>query len=200
MNIEQVWKRYQAGATLQELGNELGVSRRTVSRRLKAAGYSIRSKSEAASGARNSGWKGGRRFDKSGYVLLHQDGGGYVREHRVVMERQLGRALSANEVVHHINGDRADNRVENLKLCTTRSHRSEHKLSSGTWSRHYDCCVDCGTTERKHAGNGRCTRCSQYRRTVKQRGYECRRDAVGKRIFSKQHRERLRCAARARYA
>jgi hypothetical protein len=73
-------------------------------------------------------WKGGVFIDKSGYILIRKldhpnvNSAGYVRKHRLVMEQSLGRLLKKDEIVHHLNGKRDDNRIENLELLTTNTH------------------------------------------------------------------------------
>jgi hypothetical protein len=73
----------------------------------------------------SKGWKGGRFVDENGYVKIYCPGHApkalYVREHILVMEEYLGRRLLKEETVHHLNGIRDDNRIENLELWS-KSH------------------------------------------------------------------------------
>lgn len=56
---------------------------------------------------------------------------GYVLEHRIIMENHLNRILNPNEVVHHINESKKDNRIENLQLMKVGEHESMHGLQKG---------------------------------------------------------------------
>lgn len=68
----------------------------------------------------------GYKLDHCGYVQVWHEGR-YIREHRMLMARHLGRDLLDTDVVHHINGVRHDNRIENLELKpTSGDHQREH--------------------------------------------------------------------------
>lgn len=106
-------------------------------------------------GAKNRGWKGGRHTDARGYVTVvvapedeigmamvrmklghHRHGWNHIHEHRLVVAHALGRPLYPFEQVHHINGEKTDNRLENLKLFGS---QSEHLKAI-----HLAICPHCG--------------------------------------------------------
>lgn len=79
-----------------------------------------------------SNWKGGKRTIGAGYVHVYQPNhpystkSGYVMQHRLIMEEKICRYLDPDELVHHINEIRDDNRIENLKLMNKSQHQKHH--------------------------------------------------------------------------
>lgn len=79
-------------------------------------------------GGNNPRWKGGKTFDRDGYVTLWMPSG-KIKEHRLVIEKRLGRKLRKNEVVHHKNENKSDNRACNLQIMTASEHARFHRLN-----------------------------------------------------------------------
>ncbi len=81
-------------------------------------------------------WKGGKYEVKNGYVFIKaedhpfRDAAGYVPQHRLVMEKHLRRFLKTQERVHHINGIKNDNRIENLLLFKSEGEHSRHHANA----------------------------------------------------------------------
>lgn len=76
-------------------------------------------------------WKGGRTHSGGGYILVRvrpnsKSSSVQVQEHRLVMAKHLNRELSPSEIVHHKNGNRTDNRIQNLVLMTRSAHLKHH--------------------------------------------------------------------------
>jgi len=81
-------------------------------------------------GPRNPAWKGKPKcLDGDGYVRIYVPNGRRIPEHRYIIEKEFGRKLKPDEVIHHLNGIRWDNRRKNLKYFPTqREHRLYHYL------------------------------------------------------------------------
>lgn len=94
-------------------------------------------------GADNPNWRGGRRRGGQGqrYWLVYAPEHPAARqnavlEHRLIVEQQLGRYLTSDEVVHHRNGDTLDNRAENLEVMAQSEHARLHYRES-LWPHRY---------------------------------------------------------------
>jgi len=88
----------------------------------------------------SSQWKGGKHL-KNGYTFVMIDvlppdsqamarlmtKGKYIAEHRIVAAMIEGRPLQTDEVVHHVNGEKSDNRPENLIVTRRADHSMEHR-------------------------------------------------------------------------
>lgn len=141
--LEDLVRRYEAGETTTELGACLGIDPETIRLWLKKQGAVMRPRGWKpvpvppevwGTPLDPSGNNRNRIRDTDGYILVRVPGhpqansGGYVREHRLVMERELGRPLLAEEVVHHRNGTKDDNRPENLRLYASHSEHFSEEL------------------------------------------------------------------------
>jgi transposase len=120
----RVLELWGQGVSIRKVCLALGVGPNPVSKVLQDHGIT----NTHAKGERHGMWKGGRVVNGYGYVMVRlplehplavmRTVNGYVLEHRLVVAESLGRPLESHESVHHINGDHADNRLENLQLRT----------------------------------------------------------------------------------
>jgi len=120
-HLPEIAKMYASGQTIQQIADHFGEPQKTVNKAMKAAGIPRR-RVGPKSGSEHPQWKGGRFQDDDGYILVYAPNhpfcrkSGYILEHRLVMEGMVRRFLLDEEVVHHKNDVRNDNRPDNLEL------------------------------------------------------------------------------------
>lgn len=91
-------------------------------------------RSKARKREKASNWKGGKRKTSAGYIQTlapdhpRADSNGYVMEHIVVWEKTTGISVPSNCCIHHLNGDKSDNRIENLCLMDFKAHTKFHHV------------------------------------------------------------------------
>ena len=128
--LQEVVAMLEAGKSCRQIAIEIGTYPQYVASFLRDHGIEPPD-ARTRRGSANPITKSGRTVGSEGYVSVildeheyHLNSGrrgrsrNYMLEHRLVMARHLGRALYPHENVHHKNGDRADNRLENLELWT----------------------------------------------------------------------------------
>ena len=122
--VNQIYDLFESGAMISEIVQTVGTNRESVRKYLlkrytsKQKRAIVKKNIKWLKGKDSPNWKGGREVTKDGYVVLWLSRYEKVMEHRRVMEKHLGRKLNRDEVVHHMNGNNADNRIENLELTT----------------------------------------------------------------------------------
>jgi hypothetical protein len=129
-------KLYNQGFSTRNISKQTGKSAATIYRYIIKHG-TIRTKSEALQGSKHPFYKGGHITEHGyKYIWINRK---LMPEHRHIMEKYLGRKLKPTEIIHHIDHNKLNNNIANLKIVTRSSHLQEHAYKG------YKLCDICGT-------------------------------------------------------
>ena len=144
--------RWRGGEKPRAMAEALGISHERIRNILREAGCDIatRNRPSGPKGTESTSWRGGRSMRADGYIYIRLedddylrpmgDKGGYVREHRLIFGRALGRVLSPGDRIIHIDGNRENNTLSNLILQDKRGVR------------YMMTCADCGSHDTETIG------------------------------------------------
>jgi hypothetical protein len=130
IKTELLTKLYNSSKSLPEISEEVGITEQAIWQRLRMSGIKLRNHKEATilafkngrlkvqKGLNHHSWKGGRFKDRNGYIYINN---GRKSEHRVVWEKANGK-IPKGHIIHHLNGIRDDNRLENLCSLPRKRH------------------------------------------------------------------------------
>ncbi len=139
---DEAIKLYKDGLSLAECGKKIGIPYGNIrdwciengNLRSPKEGRKLQYLRGVGIGENHYRWQGGRNKTIAGYMMLHIGNGFKNRaEHILVAEKALKRRLKKGEIIHHINGDKLDNRNVNLIVCDRSYHQCLHNKMSNLY-------------------------------------------------------------------
>lgn len=127
---------YDELLSINKIAKKLNVSTNVIRKYFKKYNMKFRNTNEsrkiAVIGNKNPNWKGGKLLKRNGYIQIYMpehpqcNSRGYIYEHRLIMEKNIGRYLEKYEVVHHIDFNKCNNNISNLMIVTPQEHIRLH--------------------------------------------------------------------------
>jgi hypothetical protein len=132
--VKQVLGHAREGLRSAEIAELLGVTPKAVQKVYRRYNFPVLKNLVPLKMEDNPAWTGGMTIDRAGYRNVRMpshpyNNCGYVREHRLVVEAHLGRYLEPTEVVHHIDGNPANNDITNLEVFASNAEHLRETLT-----------------------------------------------------------------------